>query len=492
MDLLRGLGTQLQALWGQMTPTWRAVVGVAAALCVAAIGWLLFVLMRTTYEPVLANASPEEVNAAAARLQARGIAYRLDAGGAMLSVPSERLVAARVELSGSAGAAGKGFELFDDSPLGMTPFIANMNYIRALQAELARSISQIEPVAQARVHIVLPEPSPFLREQKPTTASVVLKLKTGGRLNRSSADAIVALVSRAVSGLTPDNVTVVDTRGRLLTEARSADERATSGQLDYRRQLEAYLASKAEDILRQHLGVHRVAVRVAADVNFQHVKETTTTFNPEGKVVQTEKLVTEKSGGSSQPKGVAGTGSNLSRASASSSGAGGGKQSETTQTDYALSKTSREMENKLSGINRLTVAALVDLGGGEEGKKLSLADAQDLVKRAIGFKEGRDEIKVTDVGLGGGAAAPEETPPGAKLEDVLSIIRTGCLVMGLLLAAVVVILAWRWLSGRAAPAEAPTAPAASPSRDVEDFQNIARTDPERAARILGMLLGAPG
>jgi len=493
MEWLGKIGTQLRGLWLEMSPAWRVTLSIALALCLGGVGWLAFVLMRTTYEPVLANANPEEISVAAGRLQAKGITYRLDAGGSTLSVPSDKLAAARVELAGAGLAVGKGFEVFDESPLGMTPFVQNVNFIRALQSELARSIAQMEPVAQARVHIVRPDPSPFVRDQKPTTASVVLKLKAGGKLSRGSADAIIALVSRAVEGLTPENVTVVDTRGRLLSEPRSPEDKATSSQLEYRRQLEAYLASKAEDILRQHLGTSRAVVRVTADINSQHLKEKSETFSPDGKVVVAERLVTQKSTGTPPPaKGIAGAGSNLSKA-APSPGGNGNTQSETTQTDYAVSKTSREMENRLNGITRLTVAAHGRPGCEQRGGQEAEPGRRPRPGQAGGRLQGGPRRDQGDRrGPRRPAPAPEEeAPAGAKLEDVLSIVRTGCLVLGLFLVAAVVILLWKWLAGRpAAPAAAPATPVSS--REVEDFQNIARTDPERAARILAMLLGGLG
>ncbi|MBY0232936.1 MAG: flagellar M-ring protein FliF [Gemmataceae bacterium] len=492
MERSWNIGAQIQALWQQMSAARRVVLVAALVLCLAGIGWLTFSLMRTTYEPVLPPSSAEDVSLAASRLQAKGIAYRLEAGGTTLSVPSAQVAAARVELASSGLAVGKGNELFDESSvLGMTPGLFNVNRVRALQAELERSIAQLEPVAKARVHIVLPEPSPFLRDQKPATASVILKLKPRARLDRSMAGGIIALVSRAVEGLLPENVTVVDARGKLLTEPRSPEDRSTSAQLEYRRQLEAYLASKAEDLLRLHLGSQRAIVRVSAEVDTKLIKEKSETYSPEGKVVVSERLVAQKGTTPPQAKGVAGAGSNLSKPAGPNGN--GSTQSETTQTDYAVGKILRETENKLGRVVRLTVAAMIDLSGGEEGRKLSLADARDLVKQAIGYKEGRDEIKVTDVGLGSGPALPaeEEDAGKTKLEDVLSIVRTGCLVLGLLLVAAVVILLWRWVSGR--PKERAAGPTDQATlREVEDFQNIARTDPERAARILAMLLGGAG
>src|SRR5262249_42757446 len=153
----------------------------------------------------------------------------------------------------------------------MTPFTEHVNYLRALQAELARTIMQIDPVTAARVHIVRPDPSPFIREQKPTTASVMLRLRPGSTLSRNIAAGIVSLVSRSVEGLTPDNVTLVDANGRLLSDPHAAEGGSMGPQMEYRRELETYLATKAEGMLAQVLGAGRAVVRVTADINFQRL-----------------------------------------------------------------------------------------------------------------------------------------------------------------------------------------------------------------------------
>jgi flagellar M-ring protein FliF len=509
MELLRQLWAQVTALWQSMSLVIRAlVIGVGIAL-VLGLGLLSFLWFRTDYQPLRSGLSAEESTAITGRLQARNIPFRTEAGGATILVPADRLSAANVEVAGSgiSGSAGKGFEVFDESPLGMTPFVQNVNYIRALQSELARSISQLDPVAQARVHIVRPEPTPFLREQKPTTASVVLKLKPGRNLNRSMSDAIIALVARAVEGLSPEQVTVVDTRGRLLSESQAPEERVTSGQLESRRQLEAYLASKAEDMLRRHLGVNRAIVRVAAETNFQRLKEKSESFGPE-RIATAERQTTQKStGAAGGPRGVVGATTNVTRA-AVGAGAGGGAaggggttSSEVNQTDYSVSKVSRELENQLNNIARLTVAAMVDLSGTEEGKKLTLIDAQELIKQAIGFKETRDEIKVTDVSLAPKVETEDEEATRAQQERVQMLLRAvqvGSLVVGLLLVVVLIILVVQRLraarAAEAAPVAQPT-PAPTPTPQptpeevaVEDFQKLAESDPERAARVLQLLL----
>src|SRR5581483_5451238 len=168
--------TQLRDAWtGLSRPRRVAAVALAvvAAVAVAAFAWLS---AGSEYRVLFSNLPADEAGAITAKLQAQGVPYRLDGSGTSILVPEDRLAATRVALAADGVAvrgAGKGFELFDDAPLGMTPFVQSVNYTRALQGELARSIAQLEPVAGARVIIARADPTPFVRDQRPTTASVV-------------------------------------------------------------------------------------------------------------------------------------------------------------------------------------------------------------------------------------------------------------------------------------------------------------------------------
>src|SRR5262245_25310876 len=189
MDLLRRVLTQLRTVWQGMNLLQRALVVGVTALSLAALAYLAYSQYHVEYKILYAGLTAEEAAKIKQAMDSKSIPNRLDANGSTISVPADRYAAARVEMAaeGMPLTGGKGFELFDESPLGMTPFVQNVNYSRALQAELGRSIAQLDPVAQARVHVVRPEPTPFVREQRPTTASVVLKLKGGAQLGRSSA-----------------------------------------------------------------------------------------------------------------------------------------------------------------------------------------------------------------------------------------------------------------------------------------------------------------
>jgi flagellar M-ring protein FliF len=416
-------------------------------------------------------------------------------------VPEDRYAGARVTLAaaGIPATGGKGWELWDENSLMTTPFAQTVNYQRSLQSELARSVMQLEPVQSARVLIARPEPTPFVRDQKQPTASVVLKLKPGAAMSGATAASIVSLVARSVEGLQPENVTVVDSAGRLLSDPHAGERDALpTPQLEYRRQLEAYLAGKAEAVLTSTLGPGRAVVQVSADINFQRVKESTRTYSPDGKVARSELQSTFKSTGGGGPRGIAGATSNVTRAGGAAASAGGSgttSQDEKTQTDYAVSETLRDIEDRLGNVTRLTVAALVDLTPTGEGQTvISAADAQEILKQAVGFRAGRDEVKLTNVRLAGPLGPPEPDETLARIQRVQAYVG---LARNISLASAVVLVvligALLLLRRRRVPTPTPAAPTADERRQAELARlfDLARTDPARVAAVFRALIGAP-
>ena len=492
---------QLAQVWRGMS-TMRRIALVVAVGTILAVAGIVWYFSQTEYRVLYSGLSIDDAGTVTGKLQAQNIPFKLGAGGTAVLVPADQVQQARVSLAGEGMAfrGGKGFEIFDDSSLGMTPFVQNVNYNRALQAELARSIGQMEPIASARVHIVRPESSAFVRDQKPTTASVMLKLKPGATLNRSTAQAITALVSHAVEGLTDDSVTLVDaSNGRLLSDMRSDVDGTPSTQLEYRRQLEDYLASKAEELLGKSLGYGKAIIKVTADVNFKRVKEKKETYSPEDRVAVSERVTNSNttSGGAGGARGVAGAGSNTGRSNPAAASGGGNAKEETVQTDYLVSKTVREFEDKLGNIERLTIAAMVDLsGGGETPSTLSMEEVRKLIKQAVGFKQGRDDIEVSNMKL------PSLLPPEEPDEDAAHIsrwqayivmARNGAFGLSAVLALVLGFLFLRRM--RRAPAELAPAPvaAANPGESIEAVLNeitiAARQDPATMVRLLAGMMG---
>lgn len=509
MDPLRRFVLQMREYWAGLSAPRRFAVVLATTGIFIALGVLIYLTQVSTYRALYTDLAPEEASAITTRLTAQNIPNRLAAGGTVVEVPEDRLAQARVAVAaeGLPARGGKGYELFDETSLLTTPFVQSVNYQRALQAELARSIMQLESVQSARVLIARPEPTPFVRDQKAPTASVIIKLKPGATMSRASAAGIVSLVARSVEGLKTENVTVVDSAGRLLSDPHAGErDNLPAPQLEYRRELESYLSSKAEQMLAQALGPGRAVIRVSADINFQQVKERQETYLP-NPVVGAERLTTIKTSGGTMARGVVGAVSNVPRAGVAMPGPGGGSGGSTSneeliQTDYSVSRMVRDLEDRMGAVTRLNIAALVDLTPGESGAVMSAADAQEIIKQAVGFRTGRDEVKLTDVRLGGtpvGPPEPDETLARVqRFQAYVSLARNISLALAIVLALSIIplMLLRRRPAPPVAPAPAPAEPAKLSEEDrrkaeVERLADMARREPDRVADIFRMLLGAP-
>lgn len=503
MDALRRLLAQFQTFWAGLSRVRKTALVAAGASVLVALGVVAYLSPGYEYRPLYSDTlPPEELSQITTRLTALGIPYKLNSAGTQVLVPEDKLAQAKVALAaeGIPSRGGKGYELFDETSLATTPFVQNVNYQRALQAELARSIMQLEPVQYARVLIARPETTPFVRDQRPPTASVVIKLKPGATMSRSTAASIVSLVARSVEGLKAENVTLVDASGRLLSDPYAGDkDNLPTPQLEYRRELETYLANKAEDMLARLLGTGRAIIRVSADINFQQVREKRKTIYPEEKALMAERLTTSKNTAGA-PRGVAGAASNVPRAGATlasaSSGGGGGSSEEVVQSDYNYSESVREMEDRMGAVSRLSVAALVDLSvPGEGGKLISMEDAQAIIQRAVGFRIGRDEVKLSDVKLIGEIGPPEPDAELVRLQRIqtyVSLARNLCLALAVVMVVVFVgLLALRRRQPAAppTPAEAAVTPEERRRNELNRLATLAREDPERVATVFRLLAG---
>lgn len=394
----------------------KVTLGGATGVLALVVGAVGYWATQTNYAVLYSGLPTNEAAAITQKLDSDRIAYKLSSDGTTIFVPLENVQKTRMNLAvaGLLNGSEKGYELFDSMSMGATPFIQNMNYVRAIQGELAKTIMTLEPISQARVHIVQPEPNVFVREEKPVTASVVIKIRPAASLGRSATQGIVALVAGSVKGLTTDNVTVLDTDGRILSEKRkSAQGMASTDQLNHQLEVESHLASKAQEILTRALGPGRAVVRVTADMSFRHLKESSEKYDPEGKVITHESVSSSKTTSPAGPRGPAGTASNLPPAGPPVVGVvvGPSANEEVTESKYAVSVVNRTQEEQLESINRLTVAVMlippvpVDETPLEESLGFSATDVGLLVKRAIGFQEGRDEIQVA---IGKPVAPPPE------------------------------------------------------------------------------------
>lgn len=340
-------------------------------------------------------------------IKEENIPYQISGSGSTILIPSEKIHEVRLRLAGKGlPREESGYELLDKVGFGTSDFVQRVNYRRAIQGELAKTIRHLDYVEWAQVHIALPEASLFVEDEKQPTASVILKLKTksGGILKPEQVVSITHLVSSSVEGLKPENVTIADTRGNLLSKKESSLSNAgvSNDQLEVKKKIEEYFVAKAQDLLDRIVGAGKSVVRVSAELDFKHVDEKLVEYDPERRVPKVQTVTTRVSGGAPfSGGGVPGMQANLNLSqSGIIQSVGSSEEEETAQTQYELSKTERIIADHGANLKRLSVAVLVDgmyeeqkSGDGKVQKiyiprnKDDLTRIAGLVKQAIGIDE---------------------------------------------------------------------------------------------------------
>jgi flagellar M-ring protein FliF len=298
------------ALWGQLGLNQRVSLIVAAVAVAGVVTGLTVWSHQPDYQLLYGRLKEKDAAAIVTTLQTQGVKHRVGLGGGNIYVPADQVHRLRMELAakGLPGGDGVGYEIFDKGQFGLSDFVQRTNYNRAIQGELARTISQLDGVASARVMIVQPENRLLLTEQgiKPT-ASVFIEVN--GRLESEAVNSIRHLVANAVQGLTPDEVAVVDQRGRVLSSELKEDPLlgSASSLIRYRQQVEDYFAKKIEGMLTPVLGVGQAIVRVSADIDNESATLTEDKFDPEGAVIRSQSN-TEDSNSSQEARKTGTTG----------------------------------------------------------------------------------------------------------------------------------------------------------------------------------------
>lgn len=353
---MKDFGNSLLTLWKQLGLNQRVSLIVAA---VAVIGGMIALVVwskQPDYQLLYGRLSEKDSSAIISQLQAQNIPHRIANGGSTVYVPAENVYRLRMDLAakGIPTGDGVGFEIFDKGQFGLSDFVQRTNYVRALQGELARTINQLEGVHSSRVMIVQPETRLLLTDQgiRPT-ASVFVEL-TKNRLETEAVNSIRHLVANAVQGLTPDQVAVVDHKGRVLSEELKQDPAlgTASSQMRYRQQMEEYLAKKVESMLIPVLGAGQVVVRVSAEIETEATTLTQETFDPEGQVVRNQS-VTDDTSNSSEARGGGQTGISANvpdRAAANPQDQA--RPTNTTETNRKTQTTNFEINRTLTNVVR--------------------------------------------------------------------------------------------------------------------------------------------
>lgn len=301
-DLIARLRIEGPKIWKQLSFIQKGSLVVVLLATVFAIVFLMDWSQRPEYSAVFTRLSESDASAIVARLKETKVPYQLTDGGSTVRVPSNQVYEVRLQLAsmGLPKGGAVGFELFDKMSFGLTDFAQRLNFQRALEGELSRTISRLSGVEEARVHIVLPKNELFIEKEKPVTASVVVRLKPGAELDGRQVRGVVNLVSRSVEGLKPDNVTVVDGNGLVLSGEEDGSIFAvgrTGLQADVQRGYERLLQRDTQAMLEQVLGPRKAVVRVNAVLDWDQYEASTETYSPSGKPAQVRsaKEITERS-----------------------------------------------------------------------------------------------------------------------------------------------------------------------------------------------------
>lgn len=359
-------------LWEKTTKKQRYLaIGGIVLLVLLIIGASFMYGGKPDMVPLFTNMETKDAGEVAAKLKEDKIEYEVQETkqGTTILVPSANVHEARLQLATEGLPHGnKGFEIFDDSKLGVTEFQNKVNYLQALQGELTRTIEQIEAVEKARVHIVLPEDSLYKKNEKPATASIMLKLKANTQLNKKEIKGIVNLASNSIQGLSPENITVVDETGKILNDPDDEEENSVSvktmTQLEMTRKVQDRMQKDVQTMLDQALGEGRSYVRVNVELDFDQRQTDTQTFTPvvdDSGIIRSEQTVNESYNGTSNaPGGPAGTQSNVPGYVATENNSNAEYAKKETTKNYEINEAKAKTIASPGSIKRVNIAVLVN------------------------------------------------------------------------------------------------------------------------------------
>jgi len=440
---LQGLASFLKGLGASRL---MAMVAVTAAL----IGFFAFVIMRVTtpqMTTLFTDLSLEDSSAVIKDLERQAIPFEIRNDGAVILVPKDKVTRLRMKLAegGLPKGGGVGYEIFDKSDaLGTTSFVQNINHLRALEGELARTIRAIDRVQSARVHLVLPERPLFARETPEPSASIVVRVR--GSLEPQQIRAIRHLVASAVNGLKPQRVSIIDEAGQLLADGAGGPNDNVAGD-ERRTAFEKRMRNEIEAIVSSVVGAGRARVQLSADFDYNKITQTSDKFDPEGRVLRSSQT-REESSATAENNGQVTVGNELPGNQQNNNAAVARDQSKKTEetNNYEISRTTKTEVTEAGRVNRISVAVLVDgsYTKSEKGEmvyqdrsKEQLDRIATLVRSAIGFDQKRgDQVEVVNLRFAEApAVAPIAEPSGLlgfiqfTKDDVMYVIELGVMMM---------------------------------------------------------------
>lgn len=421
MEVLRQILSQLVATFKNLG---RGKQFTLVILILGSLAGFIFLMSwsgKSEFHPLFTKLNPEDAGIILAKLKEQKIEYRIASNGTTISIPQEHIHEFRMKMAseGLPQGGGVGFEIFNETKLGMTEFAQNVNYQRALQGELSRTINRIEEIENSRVHIVLPEKSLFVEDEEPASASVVLHLQTGKWLSRSQINGIVHLLSSSVARLNPENVTIVDQNGKLLAGQKedSTFGNLTSNQLEYQTRVEKNLENRVRTMLESALGEDKAIVRLSCSFDFKSQEKTEELYLPNNRVVRSEQALKElTSAPELAPQGVPGIRSNIPGDSLSSEQNKSAARTSVFEkndrtVNYEIGKVISHIKDPVGEMTRVSIAVLVD-GTYQRAEKEDgqvdwnyisrtpeeMQKFESIVKRAVNFNETRgDEVEIINI-----------------------------------------------------------------------------------------------
>jgi flagellar M-ring protein FliF len=467
----------LKALLANLTLRQKLTIAAAAVVVAAGLYALAHWSRERDFKPLYTGLAAEDAGAIVARLREGGVRYRLADGGATVLVPSAQVAELRLQMA-SAGLprSGRiGFELFDQTNFGATDFAEQVNYHRALEGELERSVMALAEVERARVHITLPKESVFLESRRPAKASVLVKLRPGARLAPQNVLAICHLVASAVEGLEPQAISVLDMQGNLLNRPRAPEDPETGkpseALLEYRQSIEKDLLAKIHSTLEPLLGPDAFRASVSVECDFTSGEQSEEILDPT-RSVMTSSQRTEDTGGYPAASGVPGTASNLPRPTSRPASSARSYTRRTENIAYQSSRTVRRLRIPQGTVKRVSVALLVDHtvrweGSGASAKRIVEPPSEErlkairaLVAGAVGLEPARgDQLTVESLPFEatqnwrpeeppaepapGGLVWPEWLPAQLRNTKLLAVAGAAVALLVLVGVAAVILLARR-------------------------------------------------
>jgi flagellar M-ring protein FliF len=492
IETLKGLG-----------PMRLAALGGVALASIAFFAFLMSRLGAPEMKLLYADLDLKDSNQIVAKLDSLGIPYELRGNGSQILVPADKALRLRMSLAeeGLPKGGSVGYEIFDKSEgFGASNFVQNVNLLRALEGELARTIGSMAQIRSARVHLVLPKRELFSRDQVQPSASIVVSTSGPGQLGKTEVAAIQHLVAAAVPGLKPQRISIVDDQGNLLArgvEGADPEQEAITNAVEMRRAFEARLSQQIEELLQRSVGPGNVRAKVTAEMDFDRITTNEEKYDPDGQVVRSTQTIEEQndSQDGTQEKPVT-VQTNLPRVDPTAAPAGETSSSSTHSTrteetvNYEISRIVKQHIREGGVVRRLSVAVLVDgtYTTDAKGNKVYTPRSEDemaqlatIVRTAIGFDEKRgDVVEVVNMRFNTASLSAQDAAADSLLDlSKADIMRIGEIVVLTILGVLVILFVFRPILHRifegakaAAPAQSalpstPPAPAlTAPERDV--------------------------